>query len=62
MDASTELGSKTLEFATIDDGLNWEPEVEISRRQPEVISQTKNILYPYIFMAVRTNYLLYHNA
>lgn len=44
--------SKTLEFATVDDGLHWEPNVEISRRQPEVISQTKNIPYPYIFIAV----------
>lgn len=62
MNAITEIGSKTLDLATIHlmiERLNREPETEIFRRQTEVIPQTKNILYLYIFMALKTNYLLY---
>lgn len=62
MNAITEIGSKILDLATIHlmiERLNREPETEIFRRQTEVIPQTKNILYLYIFMALKTNYLLY---
>lgn len=48
MNAITEIGSKTLDLATIHlmiERLNREPETEIFRRQPEVIPKTKSILY-----------------
>lgn len=48
MNAITEIGSKTLDLATIPlmiERLNREPETEISIRQTEVIPKTKSILY-----------------